>query len=281
MSASRGFSMHQVARVSRTAGRWVVPLARFGYAAKGVVYVVVGALGLTSAVEPGARDASKRGALLTLLASSEGEAVLGAVAFGLAAYALWRIVQAVKDTERKGTGPKGLAVRGGYLAIALAYASLSLSALRMLEGGGAGGSDENAVGYTARLMQQPFGPWLVAAVGIGFLVFGVREAYRGYKAEFRKKLMLGRMSEGLRTFATRSGQVGEIARGAVWVVVGGFLITAAREHDPYEARGLGGALRELGQHSSGPWLLGAVAVGLVAYGLSMLVMARYRRIVAD
>ena len=61
-------------------------------------------------------------------------------------------------------------------------------------------------------------------------------------------------------------------------VVGTFLIRAALEYDPQQARGLGGALQTLAQQPLGPWLLGAVALGLVAYGLFMLSVARYRHI---
>ncbi|MFL6257903.1 MAG: DUF1206 domain-containing protein, partial [Pyrinomonadaceae bacterium] len=48
-----------------------------------------------------------------------------------------------------------------------------------------------------------------------------------------------------------------------------------------EARGLSGALRALEQRPYGPYVLGAVALGLVAYGLYMFVEARYRRMIID
>lgn len=272
----------EMRHATREVGRWVVPLARFGYAAKGVVYAILGVLALLSALESRHRDTTSRGALRAILGESGGPILLAVVAFGLAAYGLWRMVQGIKDTERRGTSIIGLSKRLGSIAIGFVYWGLALSALRMIQGHAAGSDgDARAVGWTARLMQQPSGPWLVGAVGVGLIVFGVAEAYRGYKAEFRKKLLLGRMSERARTVATRSGQAGEIARGVVWLLIGGFLIVAARESDPREARGIGGALRELGQQPFGPWLLGAVAVGLVAYGLFMLVLARYRRIVVD
>jgi uncharacterized protein DUF1206 len=41
-----------------------------------------------------------------------------------------------------------------------------------------------------------------------------------------------------------------------------------------------GALQSLVGQPFGPWLLGMVAFGIVAYGLLMLVAARYRRIAA-
>ncbi|MCB0062153.1 MAG: DUF1206 domain-containing protein, partial [Caldilineaceae bacterium] len=48
--------------------------------------------------------------------------------------------------------------------------------------------------------------------------------------------------------------------------------------NPNEAVGIGEALQKLAQQPYGPWLLGFVAVGLVAYGFFAIVLARYRRI---
>ena len=53
-------------------------------------------------------------------------------------------------------------------------------------------------------------------------------------------------------------------------------ILAAVQAEPDTARGLGGALATLAEQPAGPWLLGLVAAGLIAYGLFMLVQARYR-----
>ena len=60
------------------------------------------------------------------------------------------------------------------------------------------------------------------------------------------------------------------------VAVGTFLAQAAWQVKPEEARGIGGALATLLEQPFGPWLLGAVALGLAAYGLYMLAEARYR-----
>jgi len=72
-----------------------------------------------------------------------------------------------------------------------------------------------------------------------------------------------------------------VARGVVFGIIGLFLIQAAWRARAEEARGLGGALRALEQQPYGPYVLGAVALGLVAYGLYMFVEARYRRMIID
>lgn len=275
-----GIVKEQGARLERSAAPWVTLLARFGYAAKGVVYIIIGVLAAYAAFTTGGRTTDSRGALEEILSQPYGKYLLGAVALGLAGYALWRFVQAAKDTENKGSGAKGIAVRIGYAAIGVIYAALAFSAVQMVLGsGGSGGGDSSSKEWTATLLAQPFGQWLVGAVGAGFVAAAVSHFYKAYTAKFREKLMTGQMSQNAQSFALRSGRFGLAARGVVFGIIGAFLIQAALHSNAGEARGLSGALAALGQQSYGQLLLGVVALGLVAYGFYMLVLARYRRIV--
>ena len=106
-------------------------------------------------------------------------------------------------------------------------------------------------------------------------------AFNGYRAvtgKFKKKLKTAEMSDAEEASATAFGVLGHLARAVVFALMGLFLLRAAWEYDPKEARGLDGALMELSQQSYGGLLLGAVAVGLMAYALYCFVEARYRRI---
>ena len=206
--------------------------------------------------------------------------MLGAIAVGMAAYAIWRIVQAVKDTENKGSDAKGTARRIGYAVIGVIHIGLAYSAVKLTLGsGGESRGDAASKEWTAKLLEQPFGQWLVGAVGLGFIAFAVSQFYKAYTAKFREKLETNEMDEKTQTFAMRTGQAGLSARGVVFGIIGFFLIQAAMHSSAGEARGLSGALRALEQQSYGQWLLGIVALGLVAYGFYMLVQARYRRII--
>ena len=73
--------------------------------------------------------------------------------------------------------------------------------------------------------------------------------------------------------------MGLAARGIAFLVSGWFLIKSGLQYDPNEARGLGGALEALASQPYGPWLLGLVALGLIAYGAYSFLQARYRKIV--
>ncbi len=278
--SSLGIVKEEAERISQSARGWIVPLARFGYAAKGVVYIIIGGLAALAAFTGGGRTTDSRGAFEEILSQSYGKLLLGAVAIGMAAYAIWRIVQAVKDTEDKGSDAKGIARRIGYAAIGVIHIGLAYSAAQLIFGsGGESRGDAASKEWTATLLAQPFGQWLVGAVGLGFIAFAVSQFYKAFTAKFREKLKTNEMDKKTETFATRSGQAGLSARGVVFGIIGVFLIQAALNSNASEARGLSGALRALEQQSYGQWVLGIVALGLVAYGLYMLVLARYRRIV--
>lgn len=258
---------------------WTERLARVGYAAKGVVYIVIGALATMAALGIGGGEATgARGAMRSLARQPFGRVMLSIVAFGLVAYVIWRWVQAVTDADDKGTKAKGIALRLGYAGSGFIYAGLALSAARIVFGARDDGRPSAAQSWTATVMAFPYGNWLVILAALGVMGYGVYQCYKGYSAKFRKRLKVDEMSERRMRWATRSGRFGFIARGIVFLIVGGFLIQAAWYYDSSKAKGLDGALQNLIQQPFGPWLLGGVALGLVAYGLYMLIEARYRRI---
>lgn len=268
-------------RISETAKSWIVPLARFGYAAKGTVYIVIGIVSALGAFEAGNQSTGSRGALQTILYQPFGQVLLGIVAIGLLGYAVWRFVEAIKDTENKGSDWKGIAVRIGYAVIGFVYLSLAFSAARMIFGSNQQNQDENqrSEEWTATLMAQPLGRYLVAAVGFGFIGFALYQFYKAYTKKFMDKLKTEEMSEKMRTAAKWLGQIGLAARGVVFAIIGIFLVQAAIQYQPSEAAGLSGAIQSLEQQPFGPLILGVVALGLIAYGVFMYVLAFYRRII--
>lgn len=258
---------------------WVDKLARFGYATKGLVYTIIGVIAALAALRGGGETADSRGALEEIIRRPYGHVLLIVVAVGLACYALWRLTQAVMDTEDKGSEWKGLAVRAGYACIGFVYFGLGYSAVSLVLGGDVGdSSDEKSRYWTATFMVLPFGRLLVGLAGLGFIGFGLWQCYKAYKRKFQKKMKRSGMGEGADNLITGVGQYGFASRGVVFGVVGVFLIQAALRARAHEARGLGGALHALEEQPAGPWVLGVVALGLVAYGLLMFALALYRRI---
>jgi hypothetical protein len=263
-------------RAARKASPWIERLARAGYVAYGVVYALVGVLAVQAAFGGGGRTASQEGALRQVLLAPLGRVLLGMIVVGLLAYAMWRLFQGILDPENEGRDAKGIARRSDHALNGLFHAALALSAGQLVlgSGGGGGGSPDD---WTARLLAQPFGRWLAVIAGAVIVGAGLYQLYKAHKADFREELKSGEMSARAMTWATRSGRLGYAARGVVFAMIGVFLVQAALQTDPDEARGLGGALETLASQPFGPYLLGAVALGLVAYGVFMFVMARYRR----
>jgi hypothetical protein len=257
---------------------WTERLARIGYAAKGVVYIVVGVLATMTALGIGGEAKGTQGAMRSIARQPFGTIMLSIVAFGLVAYVIWRWVQAVTDADDKGTKAKGIALRLGYAGSGFIYAGLALSAARIVFGAREDGKQSAAQSWTATVMEFPYGNWLVTLAAFGVMGYGVYQCYKGYTAKFRKRLKMGEMTERGMLWATRSGRFGFIARGIIFLLVGLFLIQAAWYYDSSKAKGLDGALQNIIQQPFGPWLLGGIALGLVAYGLYMLIEARYRRI---
>ena len=260
---------------------WVERLARLGYMTKGIVYAIVGVLAVQAAIGAGGQTTDQKGALRAIAAQPFGKFLLALVGLGLIGYVIWRFVEAIQDPEHRGGKAKDWARRLGSAISGIIYASLAFSAIRLAMGSSANSSSSHSTqDWTARLMSQPFGQWLVALVGAFIIGLGFYQFYKAYKAKFRKRLKLQEMSPTEETWAMRLGRFGEAARGVVFVIIGFFLLEAARQSDPNQARGLDGALQSLAQQPYGPWLLGIVALGLVAYGIHMGVQARYRRIMA-
>lgn len=264
----------------RRAGRsqGVEWLGRTGLVAQGTIYALVALLAIQVALdgrETGHKP-DKHGALKLVADQPAGGWLLGALALGFVAYALWRFSQALVDRNDKGGDAKGLAKRFGYFCVGAWYAVLAFLAVELLLGsGGSGGNEQQA---TAGVFGWPLGRELVFAGAAGCFVAAGWNVFRALSGKLEKHLRTHEMGERERKTVLAIGGVGSLARGAIFGLVGAFLAKAAIEFDPKEARGLDGALLELTQHPYGRLILGGVAVGLAAFGLWCLAQARYREV---
>jgi hypothetical protein len=259
------------------ASPWIEGLGRFGYAAKGVVYLVVGWLAVQAALGQGGDTTDQRGALAHIASAPFGASLLVVVAVGLVGYALWKLALGILDTERKGTDWKGLLTRVVHVGVGLVYFGLAYSAIRIAMGdGNVQGSSEQTQDWTAWLMDQTLGTWLVILVGLLVVGNGLFQLYQAVKAKLCEQLDCSEMAPGQRTWVERIGKAGYAARGVAFLTIGGLLIAAASHHNPREAQGLDGALTTLASQPFGPYVLGLVATGLAAYGIYALIESRYR-----
>lgn len=249
-------------------------LARWGYGARGVVYILFGVIALSGAASGVAAEASPRGALTTILSQPFGRVLLGAIAVGLIGHVLWRFAQAFLNTDHQPRNAKGFAARLGNFAGGLTNGALALSAafLALRKGGGGSGGEES---LTAWLMQQPFGPWLVGLLGAGVVVAGAVQIWRGLGGGYRKRIDLPPRHAAALGFICAFALA---ARGALLAVIGGFFGYAALTIDPAQAGSLTDALDWLRQLPFGFALYTLAALGLLAFGLYSCIEARFRKV---
>lgn len=249
-------------------------LARLGYGSRGVVFAIVGLFALLAAIGRSGETPSSKGALVKLLQQPFGDVLLAVVAVGLLGFFAWRVVQAVRDVDGHGSEAKGVTIRIGLIVSGISYAALAVFAASLLFGGGGGGGSSRQ-DWTATLMSQPFGQWLVAAVGLAVAGAGIAQVVKGWTRRYRRYLEAPAQQMGWIDPVSRFGL---IARGIVLVMTGAFFMIAAYQAQPDKAQGLGAALRTLQEQPYGTVLLGAVALGLVAFAVYSFVEAVYRRI---
>jgi hypothetical protein len=263
------------------ASPWICFMARAGYAAKGVTYVMVGVLAILAAFSySSGKTGGTSVAMASLLDRPFGWVALVLIAVGLAGYALWCLVLAVADPEREGRDLKGLRKRFVHLFKAVAHLGLVGVAVGLLVGVAFSSRERDAIEeWTARLMTLPLGIWLVAIAGGCVVGAGIFQMYKAWRPEqVDDQLRTWQLPERARSLVHAIGRFGVAARGVVFGIVGAFMLVAAYRANPEEAKGVGRALAFVQQQWEGRYLLALVALGLVSYGLFQLILARYRRI---
>ncbi|MEO7001984.1 MAG: DUF1206 domain-containing protein [Ktedonobacterales bacterium] len=262
---------------------WYAAVARTGFVAKGVVYIVIGWLAVETATHAGGATPDQRSALLSLYAQPFGKVLLAIVGLGLLAYAVTSFIRAAIDPEHEGHDAKGTATRIGNAVIGVTYTSLGIGALQLAlfahaSTGVNKGSNATTQDYTARLLAAPAGVALVTLVGLIVAGAAIALAYQAISGHFTRNFSMEQMSAITRRVVTIVGRCGLLALSVVLAIVALFLLVAAWQHNPGQAKGLSGALATLAQQPFGPALLVVVALGLFAYGIYSFAEARYRRV---
>jgi hypothetical protein len=213
-----------------------------------------------------------------VLAQPFGHTLLLAAVIGLFAYAGWRILQGVLDSDRLGRGWRGLALRTGFVLRGAVHIVLALQALRLYRGlSSASGMSERKL--AAEAISWPFGDWLVVLVGLGFIGFAIQQVYAAIKGRLERDLDIERVRREAGTWAVAFSRFGVAARGVVFALIGWAFVEAGWFRDPSEVATTASSMRILaGQPAFGRWLLGATAAGFVAYGFYQLIHARYLQV---
>lgn len=257
----------------RNAFEW---MARLGYGARGVVYLIIGGFAVLAAASARGRTVGAGGALAALRAQPFGDVLLWMVAAGLVCFAAWRLLQAVLDADHCGRTPKAIMRRLAYAGSSVFYLGLALWAVSLVFLGPGSGSEDQAVrDWTRWLLAKPFGQFLTILLGISIAGVGVGSGATGVSGRLRRQLSLGADTA---PWVVLLGRFGFLARAVLFVMIGIFLIVAALHFNAGEASGLGGALRTLQGRPYGWLLLATAALGLVGFGAFELMQALFRHV---
>ncbi|MFI5120581.1 MAG: DUF1206 domain-containing protein [Thermoanaerobaculia bacterium] len=243
-------------------------LARFGFFARGFVYVVVGGLAARVAIVQRGRTLGPAGALAKILAGWNGRLALWIVAAGLFAFVLFRAAQLRRTSSRL--------ARVGYAVSALGSSFLAVTAVRVLLHFHAGGDAEAIREAAARLVSHPWGRGAVEIGGAIALAVGIIEALRAAVGKLPADFTAAIMARGRKRWTAWLARAGVLAHGAVVAVTGYSILLAGLEGNTRDLSGTAAALRTIRHAENGPVLFGLAATGLIAYGLSLFVLAAHR-----
>lgn len=248
---------------------WAERLARLGYAVQGLLYGAIGLLAVQAALGVRRAPEDAEGVMALIGRQPYGQWLLVIVAIGLAALALWGFARIVYDPlAAEATMPRTM-LRLGFLLSGLSYTALVFTTLRVLLGlrllspGSGLASPERAA---ANSLATPWGPWLIGLAGLVALILGGVELVRAGRHNFQKDLKRYALTSDQARWACRLGRCGTASRGLVIALVGIFLLQAAVFVNPEDVKGIDGALLALARQPYGPWLLGLIALGLMAFG---------------
>lgn len=252
--------------------------ARIGYGARGFVYVSLGVLTLLAALDLGGQAVGTRGAVLWLAAQPFGRLWLVSLGLGLWAFVLWRILQAVFDADREGRTVRALLLRAGQAVSGLFYAVLAAGVFELLDEVGPRMAAEDVAENqqkAALLLDLPFGDALLILVGLVVTGVGIGNIVKGLRSDFGDSLSC---SERLCRPLTLVARAGYVARGVAYLPLALLVVLAGWHARASEVGSFGSSLDALENQPGGSIMLGATAVGLVAFGAFAFVEARFRRI---
>lgn len=254
-------------------------IARAGYAAKLVAYCMLGVLVIMSALSSFQQEhPTKRDVFQELAQQPYGAIMIWLIIVGFVCYAIWRWVQSSLNPEDSSEGWKAIIRRIFYVISGAIYLSGAYLAYRVVSADSSGTSSDNKERWTRQLMEHDWGVWVVGAIGVIVIVFAFIQFKNAWKQDFMDKFDCDNMSGSEQDTCKTVGRFGFLARGIVYVIVGGFFVRSALTHDPDKVIGLQQAFQTIVEQPFGQILLTITGVCLFSFGIFCGFEARYRAV---
>ncbi|MEP7136294.1 MAG: DUF1206 domain-containing protein [Chloroflexota bacterium] len=125
---------------------------------------------------------------------------------------------------------------------------------------------------------MPLGRWAIGILGLAVLAGGLYQIYLGFKAGFDKQFQTYTLTADEVKIVTDVGRFGTAARGVVFAIVGALISFAAYQANSSQPVGMDTALTTLMHQPYGIWLLGIIALGLIAFGSYSILCALWFRL---
>lgn len=250
-------------------------LAKMGYAARGAIYVTIGVLTLMSVLGMQGEKTGSKGAILAIRDQPAGDIMLVILIAGLCGYVIWRSIQAIADADDHGLSPKGLVVRVALLISAVTHTVLAYWVTKLLLHESDDSSDQSPSTMVANYLNDDMSTLVFGGVGVVLMLVGVAHLFKGYKSGFKKHMSLPKETH---QWLTPVCQFGLIARGVVWLIIGWIVLRAAIAVGSSDEPGISDALQWLSDTPFGSWLIGIIALGLLAFGVYSFIESIYRRV---
>lgn len=256
--------------------RWTRRLIRFGFAAKGSLYGLIGIVALGSLWLPTVAISGMYGVLVAIFMRPFGRVLLLFLAAGLFGYVLWRLIQAGADPEHDDSQePKRMVQRVGYLMSATTYLGVAYKAVQFFLGF-IPEEEDSLEDLAGTLFDHEIGPWLLLLLGLGVMAVGLSYVYGGWSGSYLAPISPNLPKPAMKLIML-TGKIGFTARGAGFILIAAYLVKASLLIEANSVGKLGDVLKRLDEQPGGDLWLGAIAFGFIAYAIYMVFVSRWRK----
>jgi hypothetical protein len=251
----------------------IAKIAQAGLISKGIVYILLGVLGFMAAFEIGGQsnnDTNKATVFRSVKEFPGGIILLILLAAGLICYSIWRGVQTFSNSHEQNNWTK----RVRYFFSGLVYLSFAVTAIQMTFHD-RGDSEHKNQYWISEMLSHSYGQLLIGAAALILAGIGIYQIYYGLSEKYKNHVQELNLHSKGSSLMLRAGKIGYLSRGVVWLVIAYLLMLAALHKNSSEAGDMGKAFGFIEDSSFGSYLLAALGVGLIAYGIFNFIRARF------